>query len=160
MSACRVLLYSQAAHLSRSSSKLQLRTDCATVEPLSSHSLPLPLDLFPAPAPPARPPPAPPAPTGAKEGFFSSLVDVVVDHMGTAYPELIKAREKIRWAGGWVKWVGGWVGSACTCGPASPQVLPVGVGAGVRAQHTDLPQPYPTPLMLRPLLACLPAMPA
>jgi alanyl-tRNA synthetase len=33
---------------------------------------------------------------GAKEGFFSSLVDVVVDHMGDAYPELIKARDNIR----------------------------------------------------------------
>ncbi len=33
---------------------------------------------------------------GAKEGFFSQLVDAVVDQMGGAYPELVKARENIR----------------------------------------------------------------
>lgn len=33
---------------------------------------------------------------GAKEGFFSQLVDVVCDQMGGAYPELLKARENIR----------------------------------------------------------------
>ncbi|KAL4856101.1 Alanine--tRNA ligase [Chlorella vulgaris] len=33
---------------------------------------------------------------GAKEGFFSSLVDVVVEHMGPAYPELVKAQANIR----------------------------------------------------------------
>lgn len=35
---------------------------------------------------------------GAKEGFFSSLVDCVVDQMGDTYPELIKSRENIRCA--------------------------------------------------------------
>jgi len=34
---------------------------------------------------------------GAKEGFFSSLVDAVADHMGDAYPELRRARDQIRW---------------------------------------------------------------
>ena len=49
-----------------------------------------------APArPPARPP-TPPHPPGAEEGFFSTLVDSVVDTMGGAYPELVKARETIR----------------------------------------------------------------
>ena len=33
---------------------------------------------------------------GAEEGFFSTLVDSVVDTMGGAYPELVKARETIR----------------------------------------------------------------
>ena len=33
---------------------------------------------------------------GGPEGFFSSLVDVVVDTMGDAFPELVKNREKIK----------------------------------------------------------------
>lgn len=33
---------------------------------------------------------------GAPAGFFSQLVDTFVDHMGSAYPELVKARETIR----------------------------------------------------------------
>lgn len=32
---------------------------------------------------------------GAKEGFFSSLVDAVVASMGAAYPELVKHRDTI-----------------------------------------------------------------
>lgn len=35
-------------------------------------------------------------PAGAKEGFFSQLVDAVADHMGDAYPELHRARAQIR----------------------------------------------------------------
>lgn len=37
-------------------------------------------------------------PAGAKEGFFSQLVDAVADHMGDAYPELNRARDQIRQA--------------------------------------------------------------
>uniref|UniRef100_A0A061SAZ8 Alanine--tRNA ligase n=1 Tax=Tetraselmis sp. GSL018 TaxID=582737 RepID=A0A061SAZ8_9CHLO len=33
---------------------------------------------------------------GAKEGFFAELVDVVAEHMGKFFPELISARETIR----------------------------------------------------------------
>ncbi|PRW58002.1 alanine--tRNA ligase isoform A [Chlorella sorokiniana] len=33
---------------------------------------------------------------GAKEGFFSQLVDAVAEHMGDAYPELRRARDQIR----------------------------------------------------------------
>mmetsp|Transcript_13459 Transcript_13459/g.33912 ORF Transcript_13459/g.33912 Transcript_13459/m.33912 type:complete len:1162 (-) Transcript_13459:153-3638(-) len=33
---------------------------------------------------------------GAQEGFFSKLVDVVGDHMGTFFPELLAAKETIR----------------------------------------------------------------
>ena len=43
--------------------------------------------------------PPSPRPAGAKEGFFSSLVDCVVDQMGDTYPELVKHRDNIRCAG-------------------------------------------------------------
>lgn len=33
---------------------------------------------------------------GAQEGFFSKLVDVVGDHMGAFFPELLSAKETIR----------------------------------------------------------------
>lgn len=33
---------------------------------------------------------------GATEGFFSQLVDVVADHLGTFFPELVTAKETIR----------------------------------------------------------------
>jgi hypothetical protein len=33
---------------------------------------------------------------GAPEGFFSQLVDTVVDNMGAAFPELVKSRESIK----------------------------------------------------------------
>ena len=39
--------------------------------------------------------PLPPV-AGAPEGFFSALVDTVVDNMGEAFPELAKSREAIK----------------------------------------------------------------
>ena len=32
---------------------------------------------------------------GAKDGFFAQLVDTVVDHFGSFYPELVTARRQI-----------------------------------------------------------------
>lgn len=61
---------------------------------------------------------------GAKEGFFSSLVDVVVEHMGPAYPELVKAQANIRCVGVEMGVGDGLAWSGCSVVPAAWCLLP------------------------------------